>query len=106
MVSERLVTRIFIASALIVLLNGCGESYDRIRRTEFVSTDGRGFRFKAVGGDSQDEEASRRRQLDEWLKINSMCAGGYRIEKRTPIVKNVSVFGDNFYDIWYEGRCT
>lgn len=102
----RLMKRVSAASILVVLLNGCGESYDRFLRTEFVPTDSGTFRFKAVGGDSQGEEAKRRRQLEEWLKINAMCATGYRIEKRTPIVKNAGIFGDSLYDVWYEGRCT
>lgn len=111
MYKRRLAKHVSAAAIFLVLLGGCGESYDRFYRTDFVSADNGGFRFKAVGDmqypvDSQDGEARRRRMLDEWLKINAMCATGYRIEKRTPIVKNVGVFGDKSYDVWYEGRCT
>ncbi len=101
--------RMSLAVACAALgMAGCA-LVDRPELTRFEPVGMSEFRYVARTDEwvypleSMDAEAERMRWLEMYLKDNAMCASGYEIVSRRPVVMS-----NNFkpiHDVYYAGRC-
>lgn len=98
-----------LALVLALVLGACSAAY-KANETSFTRTGGSEFTYVAAADDmsapaaSADGERYRMRFLEEYLRDNRMCAGGYEIVDRQVTVIARGVFGEA-QKVLYRGRC-
>lgn len=90
-----------------LVLAGCAK-VDKPVLTDFTPTPS-GFTYKATAGagmaaDSAKGEQWRIQMLEEYLRDNGVCPGGYTIVDRREILVTTGVLAD-IVDITYQGAC-
>lgn len=95
--------------AAVAAISACSTSYDRQMATSFMPTQA-GWSYKAYADamtplDSEAGEKYRISMLEQWLSVNKMCASGYAIDSRRPVVVAEAALGTS-YHVYYDGRCT
>lgn len=105
---------------LAVVLSGCGAGYmsssdaERLAFTTFEPTQSDQFKFVALTyydstppegrqSENSEQEAVRIVWLEKYLSLNSMCVGGYEIDRRTASLKVDSNYTQ--HQIFYYGHC-
>jgi hypothetical protein len=96
-----------VAIALLLLVGAC-EALHKPESSSFKPVPG-GFKFRAIADAAYPEaspngEAWRMKWLDQRLKKSGVCANGYAITSRTPVLLSTGALG-SIYDVYYEGQC-
>lgn len=92
----------------VPLVAGCSTN-DRSALTRFEPTEHGEFRYVAGAPidypeNSAAAEATRMEWLRAYLDLNDLCARGYEITERKPVLTRQAILGD-VHTIYYRGRC-
>jgi hypothetical protein len=102
--------RWIVGPVCALVLSACG-ILDRSELSDFTPTGPNSFVYRAgtsyffTPGANSAAEHTRREWLNQYLRRNDMCDGGYVIVRRDVRFRMTGTLGNPIDDILYYGRC-